>query len=76
MQKNISSSRTTKVLQRTAIAAVVIAGSVLGLSSWAQKQAQVLESNAQAATNSVATTVAAKPSNLVPPHGQEGPQPI
>lgn len=75
MQKTTSSSRTTKVLQRTAIAAVIAAGCVLGLSAWAQKQAQVLENNAQAATNSIAIA-SAKPTNLVPPHGQEGPQPI
>ena len=71
MQKN-TSSRAAKIAQRTAIAAVVIAGGVFGISAWAEKQAQTLEAPAQAATTSEAKTV----SNLVPNHGQEGPLPM
>ena len=71
MQKN-TSSRATKIAQRTVIAAVVVAGGVLGLSAWAKKQAENLEVTAQAAPVSQASTT----SNLVPNHGQEGPQPM
>lgn len=69
MQKN-TSSRAAKIAQRTAIAAVVIAGGVFGISAWAEKQAQTLEMPAQAASTSQAV------SNLVPNHGQEGPLPM
>ena len=71
MQKN-TSSRAAKIAQRTAIAAVVIAGGVFGISAWAEKQAQTLETSGQAAPVSEAKVV----SNLVPNHGQEGPLPM
>ena len=71
MQKN-TSSRVSKIAQRTAIAAVVVAGGVFGISAWAEKQAQTLETPAQAAPVSQASAT----SNLVPNHGQEGPQPM
>ena len=71
MQKH-TPSRTAKIAQRTAIAAVVIAGSVFGISAWAEKQSEMLEVPAQAAPVSESKTV----SNLVPNHGQEGPLPM
>jgi alcohol dehydrogenase (quinone), cytochrome c subunit len=72
MPKNNATSRVAKIAQRTAIATVVVAGSVLGLSAWAEKQSQALEMQAQAAPVSEAKPL----SNLVPNHGQEGPLPM
>ncbi|MGE8398094.1 MAG: hypothetical protein ACN6NT_10875, partial [Comamonas sp.] len=63
MQKH-TPSRTAKIAQRTAIAAVVIAGGVFGISAWAEKQSEMLEAPAQAAPVSESKTV----SNLVPNH--------
>ncbi|WP_417285389.1 c-type cytochrome [Comamonas sp.] len=69
------SSRKARFIQGTALAAVLATGSILGLSAWAQKQAQASSHAAPEATTSAAAATAAK-SNLVPPHGQEGPQPM
>lgn len=72
MQSKPYSSRKARRIRRTALAAVVAMVGVLGLSAWAQKQAQTLDHSAPAATTSAAATQ----SNLVPPHGQESPQPM
>jgi mono/diheme cytochrome c family protein len=73
MHTSIFRSRKAKIAQRTAIAAVIVAGGIVGLSAWAQKQSEAL---AQPAAPVATAHAAATPTNLVPVHGQEGPLPM